>query len=254
LDFHEQPWLSFNMIQSGHFIDSHAFSSPENYELVAADYARSPTKPVLDGEPIYEDTPDAVWKVRHVNRARAGADAIRRKAYWAVFAGAFGHTYGHNDVYPFFEPKSRGQVLTLETNPSGPGQRGNWRAALNAPGARQMVHLRNLMESRPFFSRIPDQSLISGDPGAGLEYAAAMRDVNGSYAMVYLPKARRITVGIGKLNGARFLGWWFNPRNGKATKGVCFDRSEQREFSPPNKGDWVLVIDEGCRTSARGGG
>lgn len=251
-DFHEERWLSFNMIQSGHFIESHAYGFPENYDLVSADYARIPTKPVVDGEPLYEDTPDAVWTVKHVNGPRAGAQDMRRKAYWAVFSGAFGHTYGHNDVYPFFTPRTPGEVRTLKTKPSGPGQRGDWRVALKAAGARQMVHLRSLMESRPFLSRIPDQSLILGDPGAGMEYAAATRDANGEYAMVYLPRARPITLGLGKLSGAKLRAWWFDPRTGKARKGECFDRSGQRAFSPPKAGDWVLVIDSGCRTSAPG--
>jgi hypothetical protein len=251
-DFHEESWLSLNMLQSGHFMDSHAYGYPENYDLVSADYSRSPTKPVVDGEPLYEDTPDAVWKVKHVNGPRASAFDMRRKAYWAVFAGAFGHTYGHNDVYPFFTPRSPGEVLSLKSQPSGPGQRGDWRAALQSPGARQMRYVRDLMESRPFLSRIPDQSLIAGDPGTGLEHIVATRDSNGSYAMAYLPTPRRITINLTKLNGEELRAWWFDPRTGKAKRGECFKRSAQRAFSPPRDGDWVLVIDAGCRTSAPG--
>jgi hypothetical protein len=29
---------------------------------------------------------------------------MRRKAHWSVFAGAAGHTYGHNDIYRFWKP------------------------------------------------------------------------------------------------------------------------------------------------------
>jgi hypothetical protein len=123
---------------------------------------------------------------------------------------------------------------------------------LKTRGARQMVHLRDLMESRPFFSRIPDQSVILGDPGAGKEHVMATRDANGEYAMVYLPRGRRISLDLGKLNGEKLRAWWYDPRTGKARKGACFDRSEERAFSPPKAGDWVLVIDAGCRTSAPG--
>lgn len=90
-DFHDAAWLEFNMLQSGHFIDSLAYKAPENHELISRDCALMPTKPVLDGEPIYEDTPDAVWSVKHINGPRAGADAVRRKAYWSVFSGACAH-------------------------------------------------------------------------------------------------------------------------------------------------------------------
>ena len=44
--FHEDAWLDFNMLQSGHS----AFNLP-NYEKVTADYNRKPVKPCLDGEP-----------------------------------------------------------------------------------------------------------------------------------------------------------------------------------------------------------
>jgi len=164
LDFHAESWLSFNMLQSGHIASREAYGMPEVYALISSDYARSPTKPVLDGEPMYEDTPDAIWTDGSVSRPRADAGVMRRKAYWSVFAGACGHTYGHNDVYGFFEPAPPGQVMAP---PQGSGQRGDWKAALEAPGGRQMKHLRALIESRPFLTRVPDQSLVA--PGAPSE-------------------------------------------------------------------------------------
>lgn len=106
---------------------------------------------------MYEDTPDAVWVKQSIEGPRGGADVMRRKAYWAVFAGACGHTYGHNDIYGFFVPSHPGQVVPL---PEGPGQRGSWKDALAAPGGAQMQYLRALMESRPFLTRVPDQGLI----------------------------------------------------------------------------------------------
>jgi hypothetical protein len=51
---------------------------------------KKPAKPVLDAEANYE-------KVH-------GWDAfgVRRRAYWSVFAGAFGHTYGAHGVWASF--------------------------------------------------------------------------------------------------------------------------------------------------------
>ena len=97
-DFHNESWLDFNMPQSGHENDREAYRHPENHTSIAADYRLSPTKPVLDGEPFYEDTPDGVWVYRSTNRLRGDAAVVRRKAYWAVFAGVCGHTYGHNEA------------------------------------------------------------------------------------------------------------------------------------------------------------
>jgi len=244
LGFHDAPWLDFNMLQSGHMIDCEAYGTLENHTLIAHDYALTPVKPVLDGEPIYEDTPDGIWIKRDVNAPRADGHAARAKAYWAVFAGAFGHTYGHNDVYGFYEPPAPGHVVQL---PEGPGQRGSWRTALDAEGATQVVYLRDLMESRPFLDRIPDPSLVVGDPGKGLDHVVATRAADGSYAMVYIPRARPVTVALGKLAGDRVRAWWYDPRTGAAELAGQYERRGEREFTPPASGDgrdWVLVLDD----------
>jgi hypothetical protein len=247
LDFHDAPWLDFNMLQSGHAIDCEAFGMAENHALIAHDYALAPAKPVLDGEPIYEDTPDGIWIKRDVNAPRADGHAVRAKAYWAVFAGAFGHTYGHNDVYGFHEPPTPGHVVQL---PEGPGQRGSWRIALDAEGATQMVHLRDLMESRPFLDRIPDPSLVAGDAGKGLDHVVATRGSDGSYAMVYIPRARPVKIALGGLSGERVRVWWYDPRTGAAQAAGECDRRGEREFTPSggeDGQDWVLVLDDAER-------
>lgn len=250
LDFHAAPWLDFNMLQSGHAMDCEAFKLAENHALIAHDYALAPVKPVLDGEPIYEDTPDGIWMTRDVNAPRADAHAMRAKAYWSVFAGACGHTYGHNDVYGFHVPAAPGEVVQL---PGGPGQRGDWRKALDAEGATQMVHVRTLMESRPLLDRIPDQALLVGEPGKGLDHVTATRAADGSYGMLYIPRSRTVTVSLEKLNGARVRMWWYDARTGRAELVGESDRAGQRDFAPHGSGDgrdWVLVLDDADRDFA----
>jgi len=242
-DFHDAAWLDFNMLQSGHFIDSSAYKAPENHELISHDYALTPIKPALDGEPIYEDTPDGVWLVKNTDGPRAGAAAVRRKAYWAVFAGACGHTYGHNDVYSFCDPAHPQRSSRL---PQGPG-RHDWRTAIDAEGATQMKYLRFLIESRPFLNRIPDPSLVVVAPTGGLDQVVATRADDGSYGMIYSPRGKPLTVALDRLSGDRLTIWWYNPRNGSAeTDGDC-DQHGERVFRPPTRGDgqdWVLVLDD----------
>ncbi|MGQ9588690.1 MAG: apiosidase-like domain-containing protein [Planctomycetota bacterium] len=48
--FHEEEWLSFSMRRNGH-----AAEFTGRYSATRADYERSPPKPVIDGEPLYED-------------------------------------------------------------------------------------------------------------------------------------------------------------------------------------------------------
>ena len=46
---------------------------------------------------------------------------------------------------------------------------------LDELNARQMQHLKKLVESRPMLLRIPDQSLIVGEKGEGVHHVRAAR-------------------------------------------------------------------------------
>jgi hypothetical protein len=229
--FHEDDWLSFNMIQSGHW----ARNNP-NYSMIAADYARTPTKPCLDGEPCYEQIAiqfkPALGRFDDLD--------VRKAAYWAVFAGAHGHTYGANGIFQFHLPSRPGEFDAVIP----------WQEALSFPGAGQLRHLRALMESRPFLTRVPDQSLIAGGAGEGAHHVQATRDADGSYAMVYVPTGgQTVAVDTSKLSGRRLKAWWYDPRTGKATvlRGD-FPIGGKLEFSTPAHGpDWVLVLDDVAR-------
>ena len=140
--FHNDPWLDFNMRQNGH---SAEFTG--RYDQTRVDYDRSPTKPVLDGEPIYEDHPVSFDAKKY---GHSIASDVRRPLYWDLFTGAFGHTYGHHSVWQMWAP-NRNPV----NNPLQP-----WSEAILQPGAAQMQHARALLESRPFLTRIPDDSLV----------------------------------------------------------------------------------------------
>jgi hypothetical protein len=131
-----------------------------------------------------------------------------------------------------------------------------WHEAIHQPGAGQMQFGKRLIESRPFLTRVPDDSIIAADavtssvPGAGARRFAATRDEQGSYAMIYAPVGRPFKVRMGKLSGARIKGWWFNPRDGSAVAIGEFTNSGEQAFSPPNPGeflDWALVLDDASK-------
>jgi hypothetical protein len=229
---HNEPWLDFNMIQTG------ARFQFTNYETVAADYAKSPVKPTLDGEVAYEGS--LSLRRSEPQDRRVGPWEVRKGAYWDLFAGGFGHTYGHRSFIGWLR---RGETDVW-------GAIIPWFESLDAPGALQMSHLRALMESRPFLSRIPDQSVIAGNERPGMERALATRGTDGAYAMVYLPTGRPVSVNLEKLSGNTVSAWWFDPRRGTARRIGSFERNGEREFVPPSEGedhDWVLVLDDASR-------
>lgn len=229
--FHEDDWLDFNMLQSGHDYNR------DNYNRIAADYARTPAKPCLDGEPGYEDHP-AAFKVEN---GYLDDYEVRKFAYWALFAGAHGHTYGCHDIWQF---------LDIERHPPVTFARTPWREAIDLPGAGQMRHARALIESRPFLSRIPDQALLASDAGAGGARVQATRDRDGSYAFVYSAAGRPFSVNLDRLSGATLRASWYDPRTGTAAAIGEHARAGAIEFRPPSSGrgsDWVLVLDDLAR-------
>jgi hypothetical protein len=233
--FHEDDWLDFNMRQNGHVTE---FTG--RYDQTRADYNRTPIKPVLDGEPIYEDHPIS-FDAKKLGHSTAGD--VRRPLYWDLFSGAFGHTYGHHSVWQMWTP-ARKPI----NNPLLP-----WQEAIVQAGATQMQHGRALMESRPFLTRVPDPEVIVTDrvptsvPGAGRYQFVATRDESGSYAMVYVPVGRTFAVRMSAITGPKVKAWWFNPRTGAATGIGTFPNTGERTFTPPDRGellDWVLVLDD----------
>jgi hypothetical protein len=236
--FHNADWLDFNMRQNGHVAEF-----TERYEGTGQDYERTPVKPVLDGEPLYEGHP--IKFQANVLGHSLAAD-VRRPLYWDLFSGACGHTYGHHSIWQMWHPE-REPI----NNPLVP-----WEEAIDSPGAEQMQIGRRLIESRPILTRVPDPSLIVTDrvptsvPGAGRYRFVATRDEAGTYAMVYAPVGRPFSVRMEAITGTEVQAWWFNPRNGAATPIGQLAAAGTREFSPPDPGellDWVLVLDDASR-------
>jgi len=240
---HDEDWLGMNMTQSGHIL----VDAP-NWDLISKDYVRQPVKPVLDGEPCYEDHPiDPFLRAWKPEMGRFNDYDVRKAAYRAVFSGACGHTYGHHAVWQFWR---EGREPINFPTPA-------WEEALLRPGAAQLVHLKNLMLSRPYLTRIPDQSILVGEtvpppPAAGehtseqrARHPRAIRDQKGRWGMVYIPyPSQTVQVDLYRLAGDVNASW-YNPRTGQCTSIRPFPNTRVVDFTTPAEGpDWVLVLDE----------
>lgn len=235
--FHHEPWLGFNMSQSGHRLDHPVWN------LVGADWHHTPAKPAIDGETMYEDIQRPLFAATP-DTPHASAYEVRRPNYAALFSGAFGVTYGANGVFQFHpggEAKHRPHAV--------------WREALQFPGARQMRHLRNLMESRPLLDRVPDQGLLGSSDLTGAERITATRARDGSYAMIYSAGGKPFAVRLDRLSGTKIIARWYDPRTGAVTPAGEFPTrapipTADKTFTPPVYGDerdWVLVLDDAAR-------
>jgi hypothetical protein len=266
--FADRPWFALNMIQSSHIdadpaiVDEHGgygrelvdsewfdtfaymWSGPYNYLPIGEEYRSEPARPVVDGEPCYEDHPR--WRDTPYDGGVWYASDARNAAYHALFAGATGHTYGHVSLWDFYGAGGEREECTFF--PEG-FPRPVWQQGLDAPGSAQMQHARRLIESRPFLERVPDLELVVGDAGHGAAHINATRGADGSYAFVYLPRGGDVTVDLARLSGPG-KAWWFDPRTGAATAIDDHPGEGTASFRAPSSGvgeDWVLVLDDASR-------
>lgn len=241
--FHNEAWLDFNMFQSGHRRYGQVMKKEEegnqdiwigqdNWVYVQKDYRKNPPKPTIDGEPSYEGIPQGL---HNPSEPYWTADDSRRYAYWAVFAGAFGHTYGNSAVMQMHKPDSGIGAY---------GVKNFWYEAINDTGAGQMKHLKSLMLSVPFYESVPDNSIISGDEGEKYDRLLAIRGKD--YLFVYNYTGRDFSINLGKISGENLNAYWYNPRNGSMQFIDGYKNQGVQKFTPPEgyreANDWVLVV------------
>lgn len=226
--FHNDEWLDFNMFQTGHCRENNI------WDRIQVVYNRTPIKPVLDGETLYEDHP-VCFNAKDLGTS--SAYDIRKHAYIDVFAGAFGHTYGCHDIWQMYAPNR-----TPVNGPHFP-----WYVALDLQGASQMKYLRSLIESRPMLDRVPDQSLITNALGANDRIQATR---GKDYVFVYSAQGKPITINMSKISGKEVTAFWYNPKNGENKQIGKFPNKGQQTFTPSSVGygqDWILVLDDASK-------
>ena len=227
--FHQDAWLDFNSIQSGHGW------AAKTYRFITTDRDHSPAKPTVDMEPPYENHPTGS------QTPRIDSHQVRKGAYWAMLAGAAGHGYGALDLFHLYK------------DGDGPFPRNgfqSWRTAVQYEGSRQVGFLRRLFELRPWHKLVPDQSVLAAGQGEGEELVRAAREEEGGFLLAYAPTGKPVTINLEKLSGTTITAHWYDPRLGTLQAAGEFPKSGTREFLPPSRGDkndWVLVLDDAAK-------
>ncbi|WP_322922459.1 glycoside hydrolase family 140 protein [Paenibacillus campi] len=226
---HDEAWLDLHMIQS-----SHGAGVRDNYRLVEHDYALQPVRPTLDAEPCYEDIP---IDFEPANGYFDEAD-VRQAAYYAVFSGACGHTYGHHSVWSMYAGRSDAAwddvaagffIMT-------------WQQALDRPGAKQMQHMRALMESVDFAAAMPARMLLE-QPLSGANTAVAL--YGKTFMFIYCPTGLYVKVRLGQIEGVVLEVAWYCPRTGRYRDAGTVNNTGIGVWEAPSSGrgqDWVLCL------------
>lgn len=238
--FHHEPWLDFNMFQSGHrsyaqdtIAEEKLHYGEDNWKYMNDDYRLKPVKPSFDGEPSYEDIP---YGLHQANQPYWQDHEIRRYAYWSVLAGGCGFTYGHNAVMQFYSPGDSGTSYFPKQS---------WQEGLKAPGAGQMHFLKELMQSKNFREQVPAQELVT-DNGERYERVAAARGKDHAFFYVYT--GRTFTVATQQLKFIPGKASWFRPATGERTVVKDFKAGTTNRFDPPGEAakgnDWLLILEK----------
>ncbi|NLV73265.1 MAG: DUF4038 domain-containing protein [Chloroflexi bacterium] len=216
--YHERDWLDFNMIETWTDWDM-------VYPAVAADYARTPVKPIVLGEGAYEGGTG-------YPKGPITPLICRRQAWWAFMAGGY-FTNGHEQMWRI-----------------DPG----WQMLFDTPSARQMGVLRKVVESIRWWQRVPDQGLFAEGVSNGRTLNAAVRGEDSSWALAYLSSQCQVQVYLNKVWVKDVRATWINPLDGTRTEagtyatgnmlGV-FPRTTRQWFAVPNEWEDALLLLEG---------
>jgi hypothetical protein len=185
--FHREDWLDFNMIQTW-------TDWPKIYPAVSADRQPTPIKPVVLAEGAYEDGPE--YPLGPITPL-----IVRRQAWWTVLAGGF-HTYGQNQMWRMGK---------------------NWEASFDTPGAADVCRMKEIFTVHEWWDLIPDQGLFAEGVSSERTLNAAMRSVNGDYAIIYLSSQCRVFVHLDKILTKNVKVTWINPATGERHDAGSFE-------------------------------
>jgi len=225
--YFKESWMDFDMFQSGH--DRKA----KEYRYVWASKKSAYDKPVINGEPRYENIPDRldtknpwVW---------LDDNDVRVAAYWSITAGAAGYTYGCNDIW---------QMYTMDRDPNLQARTG-WKSALNLPGARQMTFMKGIFEKLPWQSMVNDQTLVLNENIEDESFITSAIGQDKDFIVAYTPTGKPIKIDVSQLKSEKIRGFWFNPRSGELKYIGEFATVEPIEFNPWARGlgsDFLLIL------------
>lgn len=187
------------------------------WEAIAYDYEQSPTKPTLDSEAWYENT-----------NLGGGTPAtpynVRRRAYFSIFAGGFGHSYGGSGVWDAMS---------------------NFDEALQLEGSTQIGYLSQFLHAlgKDFLKLRPAQSMIISGQSADYDrHIQATMANDGSYGLVYTAGTDDFALNLSSLSAESVSVLWFNPRTKALSDKSTVQKATQVNFTTPEEGDWVLVL------------
>lgn len=244
----DKEYLDFLMLEGGH----------ETPYGISEDYYKSAWDNRRGGEPVPYVVVETTWDgIIRNNYPEHDDYVIRFNQYRGWMLGAKGADHG---VQGLWYPVLHYDDHTFEDAWGATNE--PWWDAIYRPSAKQMRHMRTLMESvdwwelEPMFGASPSLQAIQpppqGDgapPDSAYKKAVAAATGDLQQIMVYIPrtsdKAADIPLTISGAAG-EYAARWFDPREGKFADGgtTAFDGGKLTLPVRPDTEDWILLLEK----------
>ena len=230
-------WIDFNMYHS-----SHTAKNDYTYEAALEGYKAQPTKPVINGEPCYEDIYHNLWQPGDTTEAhtfRIQPRHVRQAVYESVLSGSImGVAYGANGIWQWHKGdlwashRPRYKVLS----------------AMHFAGSRHMGIMKSLLQEY-------DWHKLKPAPGNILDYSGKQKVMmahNQKVMLMYSPTGNEtFKVKIPENNILESV-HFYDPTTGKLVENVKVNDTEngnrfvrksgnQLQVTNPDTTDWVLA-------------
>jgi hypothetical protein len=242
-DDSKYSWLDFHMYHSSHMVGGY-------WTWYAAEKGMhiNIPKPVLNGEPNFEDIIDAhFWDDEwaydsnfiSANNFRVKTIDVRQASYESILNGArVGIAYGGNGVWQWHSDDEFGTYYSTHL-PRLPVLE-----AINMPGASNMTILKNLMEKYKWYSFTPKPKYISSFNSQEKFTPIPLRisiSENDDVGIIYIPKNTSY-ISLNAYSFNKCFSFYINPSTGDSIPRGYISSTER--LFPPDTSDWILIVDK----------
>ena len=214
-------WIDFHMNQSGH-----GFPSRPCYELMAEALAAD-RKPVMDGEPCYEDH---AIDFKPENGYFDAVD-VRLAAWRNLLSGACGNTYGHSSVW----------CMRRDPTPYWPN---TWETALKRPAAEALRIYRDFIREHDLTGFQPIQNAVKHN-SHDANFVAAMASEHAAW--LYVPCGAPVEIDFSAFSFFPRTMRLFEPTVGTLSEPMPFPKDGRVVFPARGSGrgmDYLLRLSD----------
>lgn len=217
----ERSWFDFHMFQSSHHPESHKVAL--HYAIKDRQYI--PKRPVLNGEPPYENI-GYFMKNERIDRYY-----VRKTAWFSILGGGnAGITYGAHGLWSWHR---QGEVFYPADAWQMPY---DWKDALQFPGACDYVTIKMFMQNHRWLEFEPIDKVRTEKE---TEFAASHND---EVFIVYLAKPDKVYIDKSIVGSGHLRALWFNPTNGDTTDAQGMFANNEAVFDAETFTDDVVLV------------